>query len=100
MTAGTQQPNDPSGTPPTEKGSAEEPEVRPLTQSEAQRSVRGDTGFRQMPRTAARALRFVYDAAPRQLTNTVLLQVVAGAALGAQLLIGRELLTQLIAQPP
>lgn len=73
-----------------------QPEGRAFTM-EAMRPVRGGGRFRRLPRLTLTALRLVRVAAPRPLVATVTLQVLAAVALGAQLVLGRHALSQLIA---
>jgi ATP-binding cassette subfamily B protein len=72
----------------------EPPEARPHT-FEAMHA-RAPGGWRQLPATARDALRLVRRAARRELFATVLLQALTAAAIGAQLLIAKTLLQELI----
>ena len=54
-------------------------------------------GWKRVPALTLAALAMVWRAAPRQLVTTTLLQIVAAAALMAQLLVGRELVQRIIA---
>jgi ATP-binding cassette subfamily B protein len=64
--------------------------------AETMLNASADRGVRQLPGLLHQALRLVWEAAPRQLVISVALQVVGGAALGAQLLLARHLLARLL----
>ena len=55
-----------------------------------------DHSLRRLPGILAGALRLVREAAPRELTVSVLLQLGAGAGVAVQLLLGRELLARIL----
>jgi ATP-binding cassette subfamily B protein len=52
--------------------------------------------IRRIPTLTRSAVGLVWEASPRHLITTVVLQVVSGAVIGAQLLIARRILTELI----
>jgi ATP-binding cassette subfamily B protein len=56
-----------------------------------------DRAIRQLPGLLRQAIQLVWEAARRPFMLTVLLQVIGGVALGAQILIAKRLLTQLLA---
>ncbi len=56
-----------------------------------------ERSVRQLPRLLAGAVRLVWSAARRQLLLTTGLQVVGSAAMAAQVLVGKQLLTKLLA---
>jgi ATP-binding cassette subfamily B protein len=56
-----------------------------------------DRDLRQLPRLLAGALRLVWAAGKRQLVLNVVLQGVSSIALGLQVLVGKQLLTRLLA---
>ena len=55
-----------------------------------------DRRLRRLPRLVTRAVRLAWRAAPRQLLIATGLQLAAGVGLAAQLLVGRQLLTELL----
>ncbi|MDP1806005.1 MAG: ABC transporter ATP-binding protein, partial [Acidimicrobiales bacterium] len=55
-----------------------------------------DHSLRRLPGILAGALRLVREAAPRELTASVALQLGAGAGVAVQLLLGRELLAEIL----
>ena len=73
-----------------------QPESRAFTM-EAMRPDRGRGRFRRLPRLTLTALALVRRAAPRPMAATVALQVFAAVAMGAQLVLGRHILGELIA---
>jgi ATP-binding cassette, subfamily B, bacterial len=71
------------------------PEHRPFTM-EAMQPDRGRGRWKSLPRLTLTALQLVRRAAPGPMAATVVLQVLAAAALGGQLLLGRHVLAELI----
>jgi ATP-binding cassette subfamily B protein len=69
------------------------------TVTDADRVLLGtsDRTLRQLPGLLRQSVRLVHEAAPRPFAVSILLQVLGGAALGAQLLIARRLLADLLA---
>jgi ATP-binding cassette subfamily B protein len=59
-----------------------------------------DRRVRRLPRLVARAIGLAWRAAPHQLSLSIALQLVAGAGLGAELLLGRRLLARVVAGGP
>ena len=55
-----------------------------------------DTSFRRLPRIALGALRLVRRAAPRLLAMSIVLQLVTGAGITFQLLLGRRVLDAIL----
>ena len=55
-----------------------------------------DRRLRRLPRLVTRAVQLAWRAAPRQLLISTGLQLAAGVGLAAQLLVGRQLLTELL----
>ncbi len=60
------------------------------------RYPRDQVSLRELPLISMRAVSVVWHAAPKELTGTVLLQVVSSAVLGLQVLAGRYLLLRLL----
>ncbi len=56
-----------------------------------------DRALRQLPQLLRQAVRLVWEAARRQFLYSIALQVVGGVALGAQVLVAKQLLTRLLA---
>src|SRR5687767_11290483 len=69
---------------------------RPLTDRDLHRPADRRRQIARTPRLTADALRMVWAASPRHLVGMVLTQLLASAGIAAQLLIARELLTELI----
>ena len=55
-----------------------------------------DRSFRRLPRIAGGALRLAWSAAPRELTGSFVLQVLTGAGVALQLLLGRRVLDTIL----
>jgi ATP-binding cassette, subfamily B, bacterial len=74
-----------------------EGETRSFTFEDVLRPPDRGKQLRRTPRLALDALRLVWDASPRHLLIMLALQVLTGAGVGAQLLVAREVMQELIA---
>jgi len=73
--------------------------ARPFNANELIRPV-VERRLRRLPQLVARAVGLAWRAAPRPLSLSIGLQLVAGAGLGAELLVGRRLLARILAGGP